>query len=81
MVVQVPLAVLQHVARQISRIPDNFELHVEIQRLLAKRQKMAEGKLGVNMAFAEALAFGTLLRRYSCDKQWEHNLYDQSDER
>eukprot|EP00658_Telonema_sp_P-2_P036421 TRINITY_DN26355_c0_g2_i2.p1 TRINITY_DN26355_c0_g2~~TRINITY_DN26355_c0_g2_i2.p1 ORF type:complete len:1143 (-),score=167.53 TRINITY_DN26355_c0_g2_i2:90-3518(-) len=87
----VPIDLLQHVAQQISRIPENFELHPEAVALLDKRQLMADGKIGINFGFAELIAIGTLVRRYrSTDwehetnsrypsSDWEHKAYSRED--
>jgi 2-oxoglutarate dehydrogenase E1 component len=51
---------LKDVLRRLARHPDPFQPHRKIQRLLAQRQEMAEGKRPLDWAAAESLAFGTL---------------------
>ncbi|MEE3098364.1 MAG: thiamine pyrophosphate-dependent enzyme, partial [Pseudomonadota bacterium] len=52
---------LQALARRLARIPDGFALHPKVRQLLDKRRKMARGEAPVDWAFAEALAFASLL--------------------
>ena len=63
----VQLETLNVVGECLLKVPDNFVLHPEIQKLFAARKKaMTTGK-GVTMAFAESLAFGCLMSKYSPD--------------
>jgi 2-oxoglutarate dehydrogenase E1 component len=51
---------LQHIAEKIGGAPDNFTVHRNLKRILAGRTKtVTEGK-NIDMATAEALAFGSL---------------------
>jgi 2-oxoglutarate dehydrogenase E1 component len=51
---------LQHIAEKIGGAPDDFTVHRNLKRILAGRTKtVTEGK-NIDMATAEALAFGTL---------------------
>jgi 2-oxoglutarate dehydrogenase E1 component len=52
---------LTHIAEGLCRTPDNFTAHPKIKKLLEVRSRdVSEGK-SVDWAFAEALAFGSLL--------------------
>ncbi|MFN3745525.1 MAG: 2-oxoglutarate dehydrogenase E1 component [Hyphomicrobiaceae bacterium] len=58
----VDLDVLRDVGRRITRIPQDFNAHRTIQRLLDRRREMVESGEGIDWAMAEHLAFGTLLK-------------------
>ena len=63
----VQLETLNIVGECLLKVPKHFVLHPEIQKLIAARKKaMTTGK-GVTMAFAESLAFGCLMSKYSPD--------------
>lgn len=57
----VEIARLQRLARALARIPDGFSLHPKVRAVLDKRRRMARGEAPVDWAFAEALAFASLL--------------------
>src|SRR5436305_12377256 len=51
---------LKHIAEVIGSAPEGFTVHRNLKRILAGRTKtVTEGK-NIDMATAEALAFGTL---------------------
>ncbi|MFW5696102.1 MAG: 2-oxoglutarate dehydrogenase E1 component, partial [Alkalispirochaeta sp.] len=52
---------LRRIAEVLTTVPDGFNLHPKLQRLVKERRKMLESGEGVDWGFAEALAFGTLL--------------------
>jgi 2-oxoglutarate dehydrogenase E1 component len=52
--------VIKNIARQISVVPDGFNLNPKMVSQLARRAKMGEGALPMDWAFAEAIAFGSL---------------------
>jgi 2-oxoglutarate dehydrogenase E1 component len=56
-----PLETLREVGRAISTIPEGFNAHRTIERLMAAKREAIETGEGVDWATAEALAFGTLL--------------------
>ncbi|MEL7360654.1 MAG: multifunctional oxoglutarate decarboxylase/oxoglutarate dehydrogenase thiamine pyrophosphate-binding subunit/dihydrolipoyllysine-residue succinyltransferase subunit, partial [Bacteroidota bacterium] len=57
---KVPRAVLERLTEALVTWPDDFEVHKKLARLLERRPKsFADGK--IEWAFAEALAFGSLL--------------------
>lgn len=60
-----PLETLQAVGQQLTRIPPEFTLHPDIQKVMERRRGMVEAtESRVDFAFAELLAFCTLsLRR------------------
>lgn len=61
----VDLAILKEIGEKATSIPEGLEVHSKIKRLLEHRQKMGRGEDPVDWAFAELLAFGSLL--------WEGN--------
>ena len=52
--------VVKNIARQISVVPEGFNLNPKMVSQLARRAKMGEGGLPMDWAFAEAIAFGSL---------------------
>ncbi|HRD76068.1 MAG TPA: 2-oxoglutarate dehydrogenase E1 component [Hyphomicrobiaceae bacterium] len=53
---------LKDVGRRITTVPHDFQTHKTIGRLLERRREMIETGEGIDWAFAEALAFGTLVK-------------------
>jgi 2-oxoglutarate dehydrogenase E1 component len=58
-----PLEELREVAAGVTRAPGDFDVHPKIKKLLEQRAEMADGRRRLDFGMAEALAFGTLLRR------------------
>jgi len=54
--------ILQDVSRRLTTCPADFHVHPKIKKLLEQRAAMGAGNRPVDFAYAEALAFGTLLR-------------------
>ncbi|WP_269542262.1 2-oxoglutarate dehydrogenase E1 component [Cerasicoccus fimbriatus] len=52
---------LRHVARRLTEVPGNFSVNSKIARQLKQKWKNFEAGEGIDWAFAESLAFGTLL--------------------
>lgn len=52
---------LDKVARALTRFPDDFNINPKIKRQLATKLKAYEEDKGIDWAFAEALAWGTLM--------------------
>ena len=57
----VAIETLKEVGRRITAIPQDFNAHKTIQRLLQRRREMVETGTGLDWSMAEHLAFGTLL--------------------
>jgi 2-oxoglutarate dehydrogenase E1 component len=55
------LQVLREVGGALTRVPEQFNLHRTLRRILDNKRKMIESGQGIDWATAEALAFGTLL--------------------
>jgi 2-oxoglutarate dehydrogenase E1 component len=51
---------VNQIARQISVVPEGFNLNPKMVTQLARRAKMGDGSLPSDWAFAEAIAFGSL---------------------
>jgi multifunctional 2-oxoglutarate metabolism enzyme len=56
----VPRETLERVVRALVDLPDSFHVHPKLGRLIAKKDEQFENGT-IDWAFAEALAFGTLL--------------------
>jgi 2-oxoglutarate dehydrogenase E1 component len=55
------LQALREVGGALTRVPEKFNLHRTLRRILDNKRKMIESGQGLDWATAEALAFGTLL--------------------
>jgi 2-oxoglutarate dehydrogenase E1 component len=53
---------LQALSKQLLNLPDAFQLHPVVQRLLEEREKMSLGELPMNWGYAETMAYATLLQ-------------------
>lgn len=58
---QVPAEQLEHVARALTHFPKEFNINPKIKRQLNAKLKAFEAGEGVDWAFAESLAWGTLM--------------------
>lgn len=58
-------SVLKAVGDALLRVPKDFVIHKDVERILAAREKMIRTGEGITWGFAEALAFGCLLRKFS----------------
>ena len=59
----VEMAKLKKVGAALTRLPESFQPHKTVQRMLDAKRQMIETGEGIDWATAEALAFGTLLDR------------------
>ena len=57
----VPLAKLKELAKRLTDVPANFKLHPSVERLLAARREMGEGKALLDWGMAENLAYASLV--------------------
>ncbi|HEV2720555.1 MAG TPA: multifunctional oxoglutarate decarboxylase/oxoglutarate dehydrogenase thiamine pyrophosphate-binding subunit/dihydrolipoyllysine-residue succinyltransferase subunit, partial [Thermoanaerobaculia bacterium] len=57
----VPREQLAEVGRALTTVPPEFTAHPKLKPILAKRAAMAEGREAMDWAFAELLAFGTVM--------------------
>jgi len=57
----VPKEKLQNYLRALARVPEGFHLHPRLERFLAARAEMADGRRKLDWAAGEALAFASLV--------------------
>ncbi len=57
----VPMATLQTLSERILILPDGFELHPRVAKIMDDRRKMAAGAIAIDWGFAENMAYATLL--------------------
>ncbi|MGH8725398.1 MAG: 2-oxoglutarate dehydrogenase E1 component [Burkholderiales bacterium] len=57
-----PLADLQMLAERLTAIPPNFKLHPRVEKIIADRRLMGQGKMPVDWGMAENLAYASLLK-------------------
>jgi 2-oxoglutarate dehydrogenase E1 component len=57
----VPLETLKLLGERITAVPENFKLHPRVEKIIADRRLMAQGKLPLDWGMAEHLAYATLL--------------------
>jgi 2-oxoglutarate dehydrogenase E1 component len=57
----VPLAELKRLGERITTIPSTFKLHPLVEKVVADRRSMAEGKQPLDWGMAEHLAFASLV--------------------
>ena len=58
---KVSFETLSKVVKGITKFPDNFALNPKLKKHIAKRKELLTGNARIDWAFAEALAFGTLM--------------------
>jgi len=58
---KVDKTILQYCYKRINNRPEGFELHSNVKKILAVRDKMANGETAVDWGFAETMAYATLL--------------------
>jgi 2-oxoglutarate dehydrogenase E1 component len=54
-------SILKEVAIGCTTLPDDFRLHPKLKPLFIRRKELLQGEIEVDWAYAEALAFGTLV--------------------
>ncbi|HWQ39759.1 MAG TPA: 2-oxoglutarate dehydrogenase E1 component [Burkholderiales bacterium] len=59
---QLPLADLQFLAQRLTTIPPEFKLHPRVEKIIADRRLMGQGKIPVDWGMAENLAYASLLK-------------------
>src|SRR3954471_15067638 len=57
----VPRNELDVVSNALTTVPEDVAIHPKLKPIIAKRKAMAEGRDAIDWAFAELLAFGTLM--------------------
>ena len=56
-----PPAKLKELAKRLTDVPANFKLHPSVERLLAARREMGDGKQNLDWGMAENLAYASLV--------------------
>ncbi|MBA2657570.1 MAG: 2-oxoglutarate dehydrogenase E1 component [Tatlockia sp.] len=57
----ISLSLMKELAKKLSDLPQGFQLHPVVKRVLGDREKMTSGELAINWGYAETLAYATLL--------------------
>jgi 2-oxoglutarate dehydrogenase E1 component len=57
----VPLGELRRLAERLTKIPENFRLHPLVEKVVADRRAMGEGKLPLDWGMGEHLSFASLV--------------------
>ncbi|HXN16072.1 MAG TPA: 2-oxoglutarate dehydrogenase E1 component, partial [Usitatibacter sp.] len=57
----VALTKLKDYAKRLTTVPPNFKVHPSVERLLAARREMGEGKVALDWGMAENLAYASLV--------------------
>jgi len=57
-----PLADLQMLAQKLTTIPPHFKLHPRVEKIIADRRLMGQGKMLIDWGMAENLAYASLLK-------------------
>lgn len=52
---------VRQLAEKITHIPDHYQLHKSVQRIINNRVKMGNGELPMDWGFAETMAYASLL--------------------
>ncbi len=58
----VSIEVLSEIAERLNKLPDGFELHPRVAKIVQDRGKMAAGTYPLDWGFAETMAYGTLVQ-------------------
>jgi 2-oxoglutarate dehydrogenase E1 component len=57
----VPLKKIRELSEQLTTLPEGFQLHNRVKRIIEDRRKMAAGKIPMDWGFAETMAYATLI--------------------
>ncbi len=57
----VPAARIRQLGQRMNELPEDFELHPRVAKIIDDRLKMASGALPIDWGFAEIMAYATLL--------------------
>lgn len=58
----ISIDLLKQLSDELNKLPEGFQLHPVVQRLLLDREKMANGELPINWGFAEIMSYASLLK-------------------
>ena len=51
---------IQRLNKKLQQVPDGFEVHPRVKKMLSERQKMANDKINADWGFAETMAYASL---------------------
>src|SRR5690606_5592895 len=57
----VSIDTLKMLGEKLTQVPANFKLHPRVERIIADRKAMAQGKMPLDWGMAESLAYASLL--------------------
>ncbi|MGD2073764.1 MAG: 2-oxoglutarate dehydrogenase E1 component [Gammaproteobacteria bacterium] len=57
----VPIERIRELWRRLERLPEGFELHPNVAKVIDNRRKMAAGALPIDWGFAETMAYASLV--------------------
>jgi 2-oxoglutarate dehydrogenase E1 component len=57
----IPLEKIQELSRILTTVPEGFQLHNRVKRIIEDRRKMAAGKIPMDWGFAETMAYASLI--------------------
>ena len=57
----IPLEKIQQLSRTMTTVPEGFQLHNRVKRIIEDRRKMAAGKIPMDWGFAETMAYASLI--------------------
>ncbi|MEJ8566663.1 2-oxoglutarate dehydrogenase E1 component [Elongatibacter sediminis] len=57
----VPAERIRELSERLTTLPDGFELHSRVKRVIEDRRKMAAGEIPMDWGFAETMAYATLI--------------------
>jgi 2-oxoglutarate dehydrogenase E1 component len=60
---RVPMKKLKALAQKATEVPADFKLHPRVQKVIADRRAMGEGRLPIDWGMGETLAYATLLEQ------------------
>src|SRR5215468_5063329 len=60
---RVPMQTLKALAHKLTEVPEHFRLHPRVEKVIADRRAMGEGKLPLDWGMGETLAYATLLNQ------------------
>lgn len=52
---------IEQLTKKITTIPDHYQLHKSVKRIIDNRVKMGDGKLSIDWGYAETMAYASLL--------------------
>ena len=60
---RVPLDTVRTLSKQLTALPENFQLHNRVKRIMDDRKKMTAGEIPMDWGFAETMAYATLINQ------------------